>query len=127
MQIPAFKVDFWRLHDQGMDLESMTCNEMYPPRFKLVVYGKNSTEPAIAKVTFTGSQDDLDTDILLEPADIGMEPYIGMEIAYVVAVSMLSVIVYHFYSDLKYSLVLAACSAIINCCCHFPSKETSLK
>lgn len=67
MQIPASRVDFWALHNQGNDLENMTRNEMYPPRFKLVIHGRNATEPTIAKVTFTGSQDDLDTDILLEP------------------------------------------------------------
>ena len=67
MQIPASRVDFWTLHDHGNDLENMTRNEMYPPRFKLVIHGRNATEPTIARVTFTGSQDDLDTDILLEP------------------------------------------------------------
>ena len=45
----------------------MTHREMYPPRFKLTVSGRNATEPAVAEITFAGSEDDLDTDILLEP------------------------------------------------------------
>lgn len=43
----------------------MTIHQMYPPRFKLVVYGKRAMEPAIAQIIFTGSVKDLDTDILL--------------------------------------------------------------
>ena len=72
LQIPADKVDFWKLHKQGMDLENMTQREMYPPRFKLVISGRSAIEATIADITFTGSQEDLDTEILLElDADIG--------------------------------------------------------
>ncbi len=44
----------------------MTLNEMYPPRFKLVISGQEATKNAIAEISFTGSQEDLDTEILLE-------------------------------------------------------------
>lgn len=60
-------VDFWKLYDQGADLEYMAVNRMYPPRFKLSVYGKNAVEPAIAQITFNGSINNLDTEIILEP------------------------------------------------------------
>ena len=68
LQIPASKVDFWKLHDQNIDLEMMSINRMYPPRFKLILYGRNAIEPAAAQIIFTGSIDEsLNTDIFLEP------------------------------------------------------------
>ena len=67
----ASSIDFWRLHDEGVDLEFETLKRVYPPRFKMVVSGKNATESTIAQVSFSGSLEDLDTDIILEP-DIGM-------------------------------------------------------
>ena len=65
-QILASSIDFWKLHDQGNNIEHMTQNEMYPPRFKLVISGKEATKSAIAEIDFIGSQEDLDTEILLE-------------------------------------------------------------
>lgn len=59
-------IDFWQLHDQGHDLEHMTLNEMYPPRFKVGISGKEATKLAIADISFTGSKEDLDTEIMLE-------------------------------------------------------------
>ena len=47
----------------------MTMHGMYPPRFKLVVYGKNAAAPALAQITFNGSCDDIDTNVILEPDD----------------------------------------------------------
>jgi hypothetical protein len=52
-------------------LELATLNRTYPPRFKLVISGKSATDSTIARVSFTGSNEDLDTDIILEP-DYGM-------------------------------------------------------
>ena len=49
----------------------MALNCIYPPRFKLVVHGRNAAEPAIAQILFTGAQEKLDTDILLDPEDGG--------------------------------------------------------
>lgn len=47
----------------------MTVNRIYPPRFKLVISGKNATDPTIVRITFNGSHDVLDTNIVLEPDD----------------------------------------------------------
>ena len=45
----------------------MSTYRMYPPRFKLLVSGRNAVEPAEATIEFTGSIINLDTAILLEP------------------------------------------------------------
>lgn len=65
-QILAASIDFWKLHDQGNDLEDMTQREMYPPRFKLEISGQEATNSDIAEVSFVGSEEDLDTEIMLE-------------------------------------------------------------
>lgn len=69
IQILASDVDFWKLHEYGRDLELMALNSIYPPRFKLVIHGRNAEKPAIAQILFTGAQEDLNTDILIDPED----------------------------------------------------------
>ena len=47
----------------------MTMRGKYPPRFQLVVSGKNATTATLAQITFIGSCDDIVANVFLEPDD----------------------------------------------------------
>ena len=67
--IDAQEVDFWGRDAEQLKL--MAERRMYPPRFTVCVTGSSATGPSSLQVKFAGSQQKLNTEIML--------PYIQRE------------------------------------------------
>lgn len=61
--IEAHEVDFW--DRDAEQLELMEERRMYPPRFTVCVTGSSATGPSSLQVKFAGSQQKLNTEIML--------------------------------------------------------------
>ena len=61
----ASEVDFWGIGED--DLKQMEEEEIYPPRFKIGVYGSQATDTAVTSIKFSGAKEELQTELPLEP------------------------------------------------------------
>lgn len=65
MKVTASEVDFWEM--DGDELKQMQEEELYPPRLVIKVNGNQATEGATARIRFTGAQQDMLTELSLQP------------------------------------------------------------
>ena len=61
--IGACEIDFWERDAEQLEL--MEEKRMYPPRFTVCVTGSSATGPSSLQVKFAGSQQKLNTEIML--------------------------------------------------------------
>ena len=70
-QITANELQFWTSDKVQLDqLQLEIEEELYPPRFKIAA-GGDVTKSVLAEITFKGTAENLNTELLLKPETLG--------------------------------------------------------